>query len=151
MIIIPFWCVNVAAALLEVRTDYFVISTLIATIPGSLLYTTAGRGLANAFELYRDDISTWTLWKQVLFTNEIRFCLLLLLICGLFPMGIRYYNNKYRNNLSYTNTISGGKKEFDYLIFLAYFSKILKNEKEMLNEVNCYKSCNKSKNVMLRF
>jgi len=93
MIIIPFWFVNVAAALLGVRANYFIISTFIATIPGSLLYTTAGRGLAHAFELYKDNISTWTLLKQVLFSNDIQYCLGLLLICGVVPIAIKYYNN----------------------------------------------------------
>jgi len=99
--------VNVAAALLGVNTKYFVISTFVATIPGSLLYTTAGRGLAHAFELYKDHITTWTLLKQVLFSNDIQYCLGALFVCGIIPMGVQYYRKHY-NTLS--NVKVNGKK-----------------------------------------
>ena len=75
VIIIPFWFVNVAAALFGCKIYNFVLSTFIATIPGSLLLTTAGRGLANAFlTLEANEINAFTLFKQVLWSWDMLFC-----------------------------------------------------------------------------
>lgn len=85
MLIIPFWVVNVAAALFGCRMHNFVISTFVATIPGALLLTTAGRGLANAFEQYHEEITMFGLVKQVLWSRDMFFCGSLLLLCLSIP------------------------------------------------------------------
>merc|ERR1712087_610609 len=88
VIIIPFWFVNVAAALFGCSLANFVLSTFLATIPGALLLTTAGRGLANAFEGYRDDITMLGLVKQVLWTTDMMLCAALLGVCLAVPFAL---------------------------------------------------------------
>ena len=89
VIIIPFWVVNVAAALFGCRMHNFVISTFLATIPGALLLTTAGRGLANAFERYHEEITMFGLVKQVLWSRDMLFCGSLLVLCLSIPFLLR--------------------------------------------------------------
>ena len=96
VIIIPFWFVNVAAALFGCKISNFLLSTFIATIPGALLLTTAGRGLANAFlTLSENEITAFTLFKQVLWSWDMLFCALLLLICASMPLIMKKYGGNY--------------------------------------------------------
>lgn len=46
----PFWFVNAACALLSVGYGYFLLTTAIATIPGSLIYTWSGELLVDVLE-----------------------------------------------------------------------------------------------------
>eukprot|EP00295_Goniomonas_pacifica_P040958 CAMPEP_0175980846 /NCGR_PEP_ID=MMETSP0108-20121206/47015_1 /TAXON_ID=195067 ORGANISM="Goniomonas pacifica, Strain CCMP1869" /NCGR_SAMPLE_ID=MMETSP0108 /ASSEMBLY_ACC=CAM_ASM_000204 /LENGTH=195 /DNA_ID=CAMNT_0017311327 /DNA_START=71 /DNA_END=656 /DNA_ORIENTATION=+ len=52
VLVVPFWFVNVAAAVLGVPLGVFMFTTCVAIVPGSLLYTTAGSGLAAIFDDY---------------------------------------------------------------------------------------------------
>ena len=54
--------------------------------------------LAAAFELYKDDISTFMLLKQVIMTRDMQYCLILLFLCLLIPLGLRKYNNNMKIN-----------------------------------------------------
>ena len=96
VIIIPFWFVNVAAALFGCKIYNFLLSTFIATIPGALLLTTAGRGLANAFlTLDATEITAFTLFKQVLWSWDMLFCGSLLLFCLSLPLILKKYGGDY--------------------------------------------------------
>lgn len=48
--IFPFWAVNVAAAILNVRMITFTIVTFIGVIPGAFIYALLGSGLGRLFE-----------------------------------------------------------------------------------------------------
>merc|ERR1719295_37419 len=89
IIVIPFWLVNVAAALFGCRVHNFVISTFLATIPGALLLTTAGRGLAKAFQQYHEEITPFGLVKEVLWSRDMLFCGSLLALCLSIPFILR--------------------------------------------------------------
>ena len=95
VIIIPFWFVNVAAALFGCSLANFVLSTFLATIPGALLLTTAGRGLANAFQGYRDDVTMLGLVREVLWTTDMMLCAALLLVCLAIPFALKRYGGDY--------------------------------------------------------
>jgi uncharacterized membrane protein YdjX (TVP38/TMEM64 family) len=47
--IFPFWVVNIVPALLNVRLQVFILTTLIGIIPGSLVYVAVGNGLGVIF------------------------------------------------------------------------------------------------------
>ena len=49
--IFPFFVVNIAAGLLEVRLRDFFLSTLIGIIPGTFIYASVGNGLGELFAL----------------------------------------------------------------------------------------------------
>merc|ERR1712228_1069495 len=93
VIIIPFWFVNVAAALFGCKVSNFLLSTFLATIPGSLLLTTAGRGLANAFDAYSvsEEITMFGLIKQIIWSRDMLLCGLLLLCCLAIPVLLKKY------------------------------------------------------------
>lgn len=46
----PFWLVNLAPALLGVRTGVFVLATAVGIIPGTFVYCLAGAGLGGVFD-----------------------------------------------------------------------------------------------------
>ncbi|HYM33707.1 MAG TPA: TVP38/TMEM64 family protein [Candidatus Cybelea sp.] len=46
----PFWLVNLAPALLNVRLTTFVLATFIGIIPGTFVYTYVGRGLGSILD-----------------------------------------------------------------------------------------------------
>ena len=119
VVIIPFWFVNVSAALLGAKFETFVISTFLATIPGSILLTTAGRGLSNIFEISSNDmkISTFELIKQAMWTRDMQYCFLLLLVCLIVPMILKYYNTHKKD---YDNKRLKRKNSIDYNISYIY-------------------------------
>ncbi len=49
MPILPFWLVNVVPALIGVRLRVFALATLVGIIPGGIVYTWVGVGLAEVF------------------------------------------------------------------------------------------------------
>ena len=109
VVIIPFWFVNVSAALLGAKFETFVLSTFVATIPGSLLLTTAGRGLSNMLELSNDsDISTFSLVKQAMWSRDMQYCFLLLLLCLIIPLIVKYYNKNVNSSNNNSNSNSNG-------------------------------------------
>jgi len=48
--IFPFWLINIAAALLEVRLSTFIITTAVGIIPGEFIYATMGQNLGAIFD-----------------------------------------------------------------------------------------------------
>ncbi|WP_421723741.1 TVP38/TMEM64 family protein [Bauldia sp.] len=52
--IVPFWLVNLAAALLRVPLRTFAIATAVGIIPGSLVYTSFGNGIGALIEAGQD-------------------------------------------------------------------------------------------------
>lgn len=46
----PFWLVNLAAAFANIRLKRFIWTTAVGIIPGSFVFTQAGRGVASIFE-----------------------------------------------------------------------------------------------------
>ena len=46
----PFWIVNIAMAILGMRTAPFVVGTLVGIIPGTFVYTTIGSGLGAVLD-----------------------------------------------------------------------------------------------------
>ena len=97
VIIIPFWFVNVAAALFGCKMQNFLVSTFLATIPGALLLTTAGRGLANAFDAYSvsEEITMFGLVTQMIWSKDMMLCGLLLLCCLAIPFLLKKYGGDY--------------------------------------------------------
>ena len=52
--VIPFWILNIAAALLNVRLSTFLISTIIGIIPSSIIYAVIGAGVHDTFLMQRE-------------------------------------------------------------------------------------------------
>lgn len=52
--IFPFWAINVAAGLLNVRPRNFLIGTLFGMIPGTFVYVSIGHGLGSVFDAGQD-------------------------------------------------------------------------------------------------
>lgn len=50
MPIFPFWIINIAAALLGVRTSIFLLTTFFGIIPATFIYTLLGNGLGEIFD-----------------------------------------------------------------------------------------------------
>lgn len=63
--IFPFWFVNLAPALLGVFFFPFFLTTFLGIIPGSFVYTQAGRGLGSAFDSEEDFSLTTFLNPQI--------------------------------------------------------------------------------------
>ena len=52
--IIPFWAVNLAAALLGLRLSTFIIATFFGIIPGGFVFTTFGSGIGGVLDLGKE-------------------------------------------------------------------------------------------------
>jgi len=50
----PFWLVNLAPALLDVRLSTYVVATFFGIIPGTFVYAHVGAGLGAVFESGRE-------------------------------------------------------------------------------------------------
>jgi len=80
--VFPFWFVNSMSALVDIPPRTFILATLISVIPGSVVYTTAGRALGNMLD--RTDvtqIATKELVYEALFDPNVKCCLVGLIIC----------------------------------------------------------------------
>lgn len=77
----PFWAVNLAPALLQVRLSTFIWTTFLGIIPGSFLYTQAGAGLGSLIDTPTD-----------VFNPQIRWALFALGLVALFPIIYRKKN-----------------------------------------------------------
>ena len=69
--VIPFWILNIAAALLNIRVSTFLISTIIGIIPSSIIYAAIGAGVHDTFlkqqELTADALLNPEIWLPVIF------------------------------------------------------------------------------------
>eukprot|EP00397_Hematodinium_sp_SG-2012_P031580 GEMP01033544.1.p1 GENE.GEMP01033544.1~~GEMP01033544.1.p1 ORF type:complete len:248 (+),score=37.97 GEMP01033544.1:107-850(+) len=80
--VFPFWFVNSMSAIVAIPFGTFLSATLVSVIPGSLVYTTAGRALGNMLDrMDVAEISTWELVKEALFDPNVKICLISLAAC----------------------------------------------------------------------
>lgn len=90
--VIPFWVLNIAAALINVRMSTFIISTLIGITPMSIIYVIIGDGvhdtLASGQELSADVLVNPKIWMPL-------FCMAIILMLPNIIKGIKA--NKARN------------------------------------------------------
>eukprot|EP00429_Kryptoperidinium_foliaceum_P016519 CAMPEP_0176047586 /NCGR_PEP_ID=MMETSP0120_2-20121206/23634_1 /TAXON_ID=160619 /ORGANISM="Kryptoperidinium foliaceum, Strain CCMP 1326" /LENGTH=254 /DNA_ID=CAMNT_0017381001 /DNA_START=80 /DNA_END=844 /DNA_ORIENTATION=+ len=76
-LVFPFFFVNAAAALVGVDWRTFVAATSVSCVPGSVIYTTAGRALANMLHSLGDDDvvdKTQLIWMAIADPN-VKACL----------------------------------------------------------------------------
>lgn len=83
----PFWLVNIAPAILKVRTSHFFWSTFLGIIPGSVVYVSIGSGLEH--------ISTQQqLNLKIIFTPSVFLPLLGLGMLSLIPIIVKLLQGK---------------------------------------------------------
>jgi uncharacterized membrane protein YdjX (TVP38/TMEM64 family) len=76
--VIPFWILNIAAALLNVRLSTFLISTVIGIIPSSIIYAVIGAGVHDTF-LMQEELTAGALLNPKIWLPIIFMAILLLL------------------------------------------------------------------------
>lgn len=79
----PFWLVNLAPAFFQVRLRTFIWTTFIGIIPGSYVYTQAGKGLGAIF----DTGQSFSL--DAVFNAQIKIALIVLAIFVLIPIFVK--------------------------------------------------------------
>jgi len=88
--IFPFWLVNIAAAFFKVSLITFVWTTFVGIIPGSFVFTQAGRGLESILS------SNQPLSLSTILTTDLKIALFALGIFSLIPVVIKYFVKQYR-------------------------------------------------------
>jgi len=91
--VFPFWFVNGMSAIVEVPFRTFITGTMVSVIPGSVIYTTAGRTLGNM--LHRPDfasISKKQLVFEALTDPNVKICLAGLVVALSIAFGISRYD-----------------------------------------------------------
>eukprot|EP00397_Hematodinium_sp_SG-2012_P064592 GEMP01091661.1.p1 GENE.GEMP01091661.1~~GEMP01091661.1.p1 ORF type:complete len:252 (-),score=17.24 GEMP01091661.1:94-849(-) len=95
----PFWFVNASCALLSVGYGYFFLTTAIATLPGSLIYTWSGELLVDALQTVdngEEGLLVYHLLKKTLFEGwKGPMLLSLLAFCTSVPV-VFYFLKKVR-------------------------------------------------------
>ncbi|MCI0382239.1 MAG: VTT domain-containing protein [Chlamydiae bacterium] len=86
--LLPFWLVNLAPAFLNVSIFTYIWTTFIGIIPGSFVYTQAGRGLGAILEK-GDGFSL-----DVIFNTQLVIALVCLAIFSLLPIFIKKWMKK---------------------------------------------------------
>lgn len=79
----PFWLVNIAPALFNVSIGTYIWTTFVGILPGSYIYTQAGRGLGAIFE------SGETFSINTIFNNQMKLALVLLALFSLIPILVK--------------------------------------------------------------
>jgi len=85
--VIPFWVLNIVAAIINVRVKTFLISTLIGIIPSSLIYVVIGDGVREAFA------SKLELSPEILVNPKIWLPLVCMALLLLIPNFLRYHKH----------------------------------------------------------
>ena len=86
--VVPFWLINLAAALSGVRLSHFAVATFIGIIPATTVFASIGAGLGGVLEAGRTpDLS-------IIFSAPVLLPLLGLAALSLLPVGWRYWNGK---------------------------------------------------------
>ena len=98
-LVFPFWFVNGTAAMVGVNFRIFAAATALAVIPGSLIYTTAGRALSSLLDSLDSagvkQLSTADiLYKTLTQSTELKFCLCLLALSAAVPLLLRNKFNR---------------------------------------------------------
>ena len=93
-LVFPFWFVNGTAAMVGVGFGTFATATALAVIPGSVIYTTAGRALSTLLDSLDDEgvrtLSTVDILKRTLLdSRELKICLGLLAATPVIPLAIK--------------------------------------------------------------
>ena len=93
-LVFPFWFVNGTAAMVGVNFGTFALATALAVIPGSIIYTTAGRALSALLDSLDDEgvrsLSTGEILKRTLAeSRELKICLTLLAVTAAVPLGVK--------------------------------------------------------------
>ncbi|MCB1115290.1 MAG: TVP38/TMEM64 family protein [Chlamydiia bacterium] len=86
----PFWLVNIAPAFFNVRTWTYVWTTGVGIIPGSYVYSQAGRGLGAIFE------SGESFSFQSVFNVQMQFAVVCLALFSLIPVFVKRYKKNDR-------------------------------------------------------
>lgn len=89
--IIPFWVVNIVAALVGVELPTFMLSTFIGIIPLTIIYVSLGESLGSMFDA--EQVSS----LSILLQPHILFPLLVLSSLSILP-GVYHYFKKKRNS-----------------------------------------------------
>lgn len=79
----PFWLVNIAPAFFNVHIGTYIWTTFVGILPGSYIYTQAGRGLGAIFE------SGETFSINTIFNNQMKLALVLLALFSLIPILVK--------------------------------------------------------------
>ncbi|MCC2644619.1 MAG: hypothetical protein K0R49_476 [Burkholderiales bacterium] len=95
IIVIPFWILNIVAALLNINARTFLISTLIGILPSTLIYVIIGNGV-------RDMLNTnHALTSDLLTDPKVWLPIFAMAILILLPNIIKYYRrSSTKNNIS---------------------------------------------------
>jgi uncharacterized membrane protein YdjX (TVP38/TMEM64 family) len=86
--VLPFWCINVAAAFFNVRFQTFLWTMLVGILPATFVYTEAGRGMEKVFA-NGDHFSLDTV-----FNTQVKVALIGLALLALIPIIIRKYKKQ---------------------------------------------------------
>ncbi len=89
--VFPFWLVNLAPAFFNVRLRTYIWTTFVGVIPGSFVFTQAGRGLNSIFES-SEDFSL-----SLIFNTNVKIALICLAIFALVPIIIKKWREKREN------------------------------------------------------
>jgi len=88
----PFWLVNIAPALFNVRFVTYVWTTFVGIIPGAYVYTQTGAGLGAIFE------EGGSLSLDTIFNWQLRIALIALALFSLIPIVIKKWFARRRKN-----------------------------------------------------
>jgi len=93
--VFPFWLVNMMSGLVDIRPRDFAVATVLSVIPGSVVYTTAGRVLGNILERTDvADISTRDLVSEAMADPNVFWCLSGLIVCLIIAGTINRFDKK---------------------------------------------------------
>merc|ERR1712072_587105 len=94
MVFVPFFMVNISAAVLGVSFQTFFVTTFFATIPGCLMQTTAGRGLTHFIDEYGGE-SMFTIFYRTIMNDDMTVTVVILILnsaaWGLVVVWLKYF------------------------------------------------------------
>lgn len=92
--VIPFWVLNIVAALLNIKASTFLISTLIGILPSTIIYVVIGDGVRDALNAGKGITS------DLLVNPKIWIPIFIMAILLMLPNIIKYFRqNKIQNKL----------------------------------------------------
>jgi uncharacterized membrane protein YdjX (TVP38/TMEM64 family) len=90
--VIPFWILNIVAALLNIKSSTFLISTLIGIIPSTIIYVVIGDGVRDALN------SPHGITPEVLINPKIWMPIIIMAILLMLPNIIKYFRQQKIGN-----------------------------------------------------
>ena len=93
-LIFPFWFVNGTSAVVGIPFGTFISATALASIPGAIIYTTAGGALAKILDTLegqgvRNPSVTNVIIQTITTSDELKVCLALMAVTAAVPFIIR--------------------------------------------------------------